>query len=78
MKKLTLTLYNRQLGERSFTLYDGSQPSFIPKFKHLMLGNSLIDVWFPEDYYNTNSELLERMAFNTNLYIKRLEDDTIQ
>jgi hypothetical protein len=75
MKKLTLTLYKRQLGERSLTLSDGRHPSFVPKFKHLMLGNNLVEIWFPEDYYTTNQELLERLEFDTNLYIKRLQDD---
>jgi len=74
MKRLTLTLYSRQIGDKSFTLYNGTNPYFVPRFKHLMLGQSLIDMWFPDDYYHTNIADLERMAFNTNLYIKRLHD----
>jgi len=75
MRKLTLTLYNRQIGDRSFTLYNGNKPFLVPRFKHVMMGQSLIEIDFPEDYYNTNIEALESMSFNTNLYIKRLQDD---
>lgn len=77
MRKLTLTLHNRQIGARSFTLNNGSNPFFVPKFKHLMMGHNLIEISFPTDYYDTNREALESMAFNTNLYIKRLQNDTI-
>jgi len=67
-------LYSRQIGDKSFTLYNGTNMFFVPRFKHLMLGHGLIDIWFPKDYYDTNNEALEMMSFNTNLYIKRLYD----
>jgi hypothetical protein len=75
MRKLILTLHNQQIGERSFTLYKCNKPFLVPRFKHVMMGHSLIEIDFPEDYYNTNTEALESMSFNTNLYIKQLQDD---
>jgi hypothetical protein len=46
----------------------------MPKFKHLMMDNSLIEVYIPEDYYKINREAIEDMAKNTKAFIQNLKE----
>jgi len=46
----------------------------MPKFRHLMMDNSLIEVYIPEDYYKINREAIEDMAKNTKAFIQNLKD----
>lgn len=46
----------------------------MPKFKHLMLDNRLIEIDIPEEYYRVNREAIESMAKNTQLFIQNLRE----
>jgi len=46
----------------------------MPKFKHLMLDNRLIDIDIPDDYYKINREAIEDMAKNTKAFIQNLRE----
>jgi len=46
----------------------------MPKFKHLMLDNRLIDIDIPDEYYRVNKEAIEDMAKNTKAFIQNLRE----
>lgn len=46
----------------------------MPKFKHLMMDCSLVEVDIPLEYYEINKEAIECMAINTQTFIKNLRE----
>lgn len=55
-------------------LRNGGNIFIMPKFKHLMMDNRLIEIDIPEEYYRINREAIESMAKNTELFIQNLRE----
>lgn len=60
--------------DKYIALRNAGNMFIMPKFKHLMLDNRLIEIDIPEDYYSINREAIESMAKNTEAFIQNLRD----
>lgn len=60
--------------DKYIALRNAGNMFIMPKFKHLMLDNRLIEIDIPEDYYRINREAIESMAKNTEAFIQNLRD----
>ena len=60
--------------DKYIALRNGGNIFIMPKFKHLMMDNRLIEIDIPEEYYSINKEAIESMAKNTELFIQNLRE----
>lgn len=60
--------------DKYIALRNGGNIFIMPKFKHLMMDNRLIEIDIPEEYYRINKESIESMAKNTELFIQNLRE----
>lgn len=60
--------------DKYIALRNAGSMFIMPKFKHLMLDNRLIEIDIPEEYYRINREAIESMAKNTEVFIQNLRD----
>lgn len=60
--------------DKYIALRNAGNMFIMPKFKHLMLDNRLIQIDIPDDYYRINREAIESMAKNTEAFIQNLRD----
>jgi len=71
---VTLRRHDAVTNDNYIALRNAGNIFIMPKFKHLMLDNRLIEIDVPEDYYKINREAIEDMAKNTQAFIQNLRE----
>lgn len=69
-----LRRHEANTNDKYIALRNGGSMFIMPKFKHLMMDNRLIEIDIPEHYYKINREAIESMAKNTKAFIQNLKE----
>lgn len=69
-----LRRHEANTNDNYIALRNGGSMFIMPKFKHLMMDNRLIEIDIPEHYYKINREAIESMAKNTQAFIQNLRE----
>lgn len=70
----TMRRHHAKTNDNYVALINSGNVFVMPKFKHLMMDNSLIMVEIPEDYYRINREAIDGMVSNTKKFIQNLNE----
>ena len=71
MKRI-LRRHEAKVNDKYIALRNAGNIFIMPKFNHLMMDNTLVEVDIPLEYYTVNREAIESMASNTQKFIKNL------
>ena len=69
-----LRRHEANTNDKYIALRNGGSMFIMPKFKHLMMDNRLIEIDIPEEYYRINREAIDSMARNTKVFIQNLKE----
>lgn len=69
-----LRRHEAKTNDKYIALRNSGNIFIMPKFKHLMLDNGLVDIEIPDDYYRINREAIESMALSTERFIQNLRE----
>lgn len=69
-----LRRHEANTNDKYIALRNGGNVFIMPKFKHLMMDNRLIEIDIPEEYYRINREAIDSMARNTKVFIQNLKE----